>query len=448
MKSPRKVIIAGAAGRDFFDFLSFFKDNPDYTVVAFTANQIPGISNRKFPKSLAGRLYKEDIRIYPEADIGRTIRKLGADVVVFSYSDVSNDYIMGMASAVSAAGADFMLLSPGSTMMKSRKPLISVCAVRTGSGKSPLTRMISQKLTGMGFRVVVIRHPMPYGDLEKQAVQRFAVVSDLDRHKCTIEEREEYEGHIVNGVIVYSGVDYGRILKEAEKEADIIIWDGGNNDFPFYHSDLSITIADARRPGHEKSYYHGSVNVRMADVLVINKTRTSTKENIEEIKKNLKEMNTNAPIVMADMKKKAYDPKLIRGKDVLVVEDGPTLTHGGLKVGAGYLTAKKYGAKRIIDPRPYAVGSIRSTFEKYNHLEKVLPAMGYGKKQMKELEETINAAKCDSVVIGTPIDLARYLDIRKPCVRVTYEFESIGRPGMDGIIERFAGKIRKGSLSS
>lgn len=435
--TPRKVIIAGAAGRDYHNFLLLFRDNPGYRVVAFTATQIPGIANRRFPRELAGKRYRKGIPIFPEEKLPELIKKHNVDEVVFAYSDVSNQYIMEKAALVSACGADFVLVGPHATMLKSRKPVISVCAVRTGAGKSPTTRKICRILKETGIKPVLVRHPMPYGKLEKQICQRFASYEDMDRHKCTIEEREEYEGHINEGVTVYAGVDYEKILRRAEKEADVIVWDGGNNDFPFYRPDLHIVIADARRPGHEVSYYHGSVNVRMADVVIINKTKTASREDIKTVEKNIKRLNPRAVVVRANMHKEADRPDLIRGRRVLVVEDGPTLTHGGLDIGAGYLAAMKYKAKKVVDPRPYALGTIKETFRRYSHLEKVLPAMGYRRKQIRELEKTINRIPCDSVIVGTPIDLGRYLKINKPLVRVTYEIHTTERPNIKEIVERF-----------
>jgi predicted GTPase len=433
----KKVIIMGAAGRDFFNFLIYFKNNPDYKVVAFTAAQIPGIEKRSFPRSLAGRLYNNDIPIHPEHMLPGLIKKHNVDEVVFAYSDVSNRYINKKKRLVKGCGARLVILGPEATMLSSKKPVISVCAVRTGAGKSPTTRKISRILRGRGMRVVIVRHPMPYGDLEKQAVQRFKTRKDLDKNKCTIEEREEYESHIKEGVTVYAGVDYEKILRSAEKEADIIIWDGGNNDFPFYKPDLHMVIADARRPGHELTYYHGTVNVRMADAVIINKVKTAKKRDVEQIRRNIRKLNQEAVIIKANMTKSADRPELIRGKRVLVLEDGPTLTHGGLSIGAGYLAAMKYHAREIVDPRPYAVGSIKETFKKYNHLENVLPAMGYGSRQIKELEKTINNTECDSVIIGTPVDLGRYLRINKPTTNVTYDIHAIGRPTIKGVVERF-----------
>ena len=437
-KRPRKVIIMGAAGRDFHNFLVFFRNNPDYRVVAFTASQIPGIARRSFPKSLAGRLYRSDIPIYPEAKLAELIKKHCADEVVFAYSDVNNEYIMERAACVTAAGADFRLMGPETTMLQANKPVISICAVRTGAGKSPTTRKTAETLMEFGLRVAVVRHPMPYGNLEEQSAQRFACIDDLKRHKCTIEEIEEYENHINSGTIVYAGVDYERILRMAEREADIIIWDGGNNDFPFYRPDLRIVVADARRPGHEIEYYHGNVNIRMADLVIINKVKTAEKRDIETVKRNIEKLNPGAIIMRANMTKTADRPELIRGKRVLVIEDGPTLTHGGLEIGAGYLAAKKYGAKSIIDPRPFAVGSIKETFRRYPHLSRILPAMGYGTRQMKELEKTINRAQCDSVIIGTPVSLGRYLRIRKPSANVTYDIHTIGKPGLKEVVRKFA----------
>lgn len=427
----------GAAGRDFHNFLVYYKDNPKYNVVAFTAAQIPGIARRSFPKSMAGKLYSGNIPVYPEGLLVELIKKLRVDEVAFAYSDVSNNYINERRKLVENNGARFVILGPDETMIKSKKPVISICAVRTGAGKSPTTRKVAKHLVAMGLRVVVVRHPMPYGDLKSQSVQRFCTVNDLDRHNCTIEEREEYEAHIKEGVIVYAGVDYKEILRRAEKEADIIVWDGGNNDFPFFRPDLCIVIADARRPGHELNYFHGTQNVRMADYLIINKVKTAKKKDVEKVRRNLTRLNPKATILLANMTKQADKPELIKGKRVLVVEDGPTLTHGGLSFGAGYLAAMKYKAREVIDPRPYAVGSIKETFTLYKHLKKVLPAMGYGQKQMLELQQTINGADCDSVVIGTPVDLGRYLKIRKPSTNVVYEIHIIGKPKIEDVVKKF-----------
>ena len=418
----KKVIIMGAAGRDFHNFNVFFRNSPKYRVVCFTATQIPDIAGRKYPKELAGKLYPKGIPIYAEDELPKLIKKHNIDIVVLSYSDLSYDYVMHRASMANAAGADFWLLGPSSTMLKSKKPVISVCAVRTGCGKSQTTRKVCEILKKMGLKVAVIRHPMPYGDLRKQIWERFEKLEDLDRYSCTIEEREEYEPHINRGNIVYAGVDYGEILKRAEKEADVIVWDGGNNDFPFYKTDLLITVADPHRAGHELKYYPGEVNLRMADVVVINKEDTAKKEWIKIVEENTKKVNPKAKIIHADSVISVDGPNKIKNKRVLVVEDGPTVTHGGMKYGAGYFAAKRYNC-RIADPRRYAVGSIRKTFKKYSHLEKVLPAMGYSKKQLKELEKTINKANCDAVVIGTPIDLRKVIRINKPAVRVRYELK-------------------------
>ncbi len=416
-----RVIIMGAAGRDFHNFNTYFRNNPKYEVVAFTATQIPGIEGRKYPPELAGPLYPEGIPIYPEEELPNLIKKYNVTQVVFAYSDVSHEYVMHRASIALANGADFRLMSMSNTAIKSAKPVISVCAVRTGSGKSQTTRRIGQLLKEAGKQVAVIRHPMPYGDLRKQEVQRFATYDDLDKQNCTIEEREEYEPHLRFGHIVYAGVDYEKILRAAEKEADIILWDGGNNDLPFYVPDLHIVVADPHRPGHELTYYPGEANFRMADVIIINKVDSADPKNVELVKKHAKEVNPNAIIIEATSPITVDNPDAIKGKRVLVVEDGPTLTHGEMSYGAGYLAAQQAGAAEIIDPRPYAVGSIEGVYKKYTQLEKILPAMGYGEQQLKELEETINKAECDLVVIGTPIDLGRILKINKPSVRVIYE---------------------------
>ncbi|MGB9812825.1 MAG: cyclic 2,3-diphosphoglycerate synthase [Thermovenabulum sp.] len=427
----------GAAGRDFHVFNTFFRNNDYYEVVAFTATQIPNIEGRKYPADLAGRLYSEGIPIYPEEQLESLIKELDVDEVVFAYSDVSHEEVMHKASRVLSAGADFKLLGPKSTMIKSKKPVVSVCAVRTGVGKSQTTRKVCKVLKEMGKKVVAIRHPMPYGDLSKQVCQRFASYGDLDYHKCTIEEREEYEPHIDMGIVVYAGVDYEVILREAEKEADIIVWDGGNNDFPFYKSDLHIVLVDPHRPGHELKYHPGETNLRMADVLVINKIDTAPPEGIDAVRKSIEAVNPKAIVVEAASPIFVEDPEKIKGKRVLVIEDGPTLTHGEMTYGAGYVAAKKYGALEIIDPRRYAVGSIKTTYEKYKHLSLILPAMGYGEEQMRELEKTINQAECDTVVIGTPIDLTRVININKPSVRVRYKLQEIGEPTLEEILRRF-----------
>jgi len=442
-KKGKRDIILGAAGRDFHNFNVFFRDNPDYEVVAFTATQIPDIEGRIYPPELAGDLYPNGIPIWSEDDLEKIIKEHDIDIAVFAYSDVSHEHVMHLASRAHAAGADFWLLGPKSTMLKSSKPVIAVTAVRTGSGKSQTSRKVAKILKELGYKVAVIRHPMPYGDLRKQIVQRFATYEDLDKYECTIEEREEYEPHIDYGHIVYAGVDYEKILREAEKEADIILWDGGNNDFPFYEPDLWIVVADPHRPGHELKYHPGETNFRSADVIIINKVETAYPENVQKVRENIEKVNPNAIVIEAASPIFVDKPELIKDKRVLVVEDGPTLTHGGMKYGAGYVAAKKFGAKEIIDPRPYAVGSIVETYRKYPHLDVILPAMGYGKKQIKELEETINRADADVVVIGTPIDLRRILNINKPAVRVRYELEEIGQPKLYDILKDFAEKCEK-----
>ncbi|MBO8174480.1 MAG: GTPase [Thermococcus sp.] len=442
-KKRRRVIILGAAGRDFHNFNVFFRNNPDYEVVAFTATQIPDIEGRIYPPELAGPLYPNGIPIWSEDDLEKIIKEHNIDIAVFAYSDVSHEHVMHLASRVHAAGADFWLLGPKSTMLKSSKPVIAVTAVRTGSGKSQTSRKVAKILKDLGYKVAVIRHPMPYGDLRKQVVQRFATYEDLDKYECTIEEREEYEPHIDYGHVVYAGVDYEKILKEAEKEADIILWDGGNNDFPFYEPDLWIVVADPHRPGHELKYHPGETNFRAADVIIINKIETAYPENVQKVRENIEKVNPNAIVIEAASPIFVDKPELIKGKRVLVVEDGPTLTHGGMKYGAGYVAAKKFGAKEIIDPRPYAVGSIVETYKKYPHLDVILPAMGYSPKQIKELEETINRADADVVVIGTPIDLRRILNINKPAVRVRYELEEIGQPKLYDILKDFVEKCEK-----
>ncbi|MCK4327287.1 MAG: GTPase [Candidatus Diapherotrites archaeon] len=429
-----RVIIMGAAGRDFHNFNTFFRDNPNYEVVCFTATQIPEITDRKYPAELAGRLYPKGIPIYEEKELAKLIKEHGVDDVVFSYSDVSHRYVMDKASVVNAAGANFRLLGADATMIKSSKPVIAVCAVRTGCGKSQTARKIVKLLKGKGKKIVAIRHPMPYGDLAKQAVQRFATYEDLDKHECTIEEREEYEPYIERGLVVYAGVDYGAILREAEKEADIILWDGGNNDFSFYHADLYITVADPLRVGHELSYYPGEISARMADVIIINKENSAEQENIGRLVKNIKKINPAAKIIHADSALSVDGD--IAGKKALVVEDGPTTTHGGMAYGAGFVAAKE-AACQIIDPRPFAVGSIKATFEKFRHLEKVLPAIGYFGQQLKDLEETINKSDAEIVVSGTPIDLTRVLNINKPIVRVRYDLAEKGSPNLEEILKDF-----------
>ena len=438
--SPIRTIIMGAAGRDFHNFNVCFRDNPNYQVVAFTATQIPDIEGRTYPAELAGKLYPKGIPIYAESDLLKLIGKLKADEVVFAYSDVPHEYVMHKASAVMAAGADFRLMGTKSTQVKSTKPVVSICAVRTGSGKSQTTRRVSLILREMGFKVAAIRHPMPYGDLVKQAVQRFANYKDLDKHECTIEEREEYEPHIDNGVIVYAGVDYEKILRQAEKEVDIILWDGGNNDFSFYVSDLQIVVVDPHRPGHEMSYHPGETNTRSADVFVINKVDTANAEDVMKVRENLRELNPDAIVIEGASPLFVDDPAAIRGKRVLVIEDGPTLTHGGMAYGAGYVAARRFGAAEIVDPRPFAVKSIKATYEKYPKTGPILPAMGYGEAQMRDLEATIAKANVDMVIIGTPIDLTRVIKINKPAQRVRYELQEIGQPTLEDILKAKFGK--------
>jgi len=437
-----RVIIMGAAGRDFHNFNAYFRDNDEYEVVAFTATQIPGIEKRTYPRELAGSNYPNGIPIYPEEKLPQLIRKHNVNQVIFAYSDVPHEYVMHKASIALANGADFRLMGPSTTMLKAKVPVVSVCAVRTGSGKSQTSRRVCSILKNMSFNVVVVRHPMPYGDLRKQACQRFASYSDLDKHECTIEEREEYEPHIDNGIVVYAGVDYETILREAEKEADIIVWDGGNNDLPFYASDLHIVVADPHRPGHELTYHPGETNLRMANVVVINKVDTADPMNIETVHKNIKMANPKATVIEAASPITVDDSEIIKGKQVLVIEDGPTLTHGNMKYGAGTIAAKKLEAKELLDPRPYAVGSIKNTFEKYTHLGNLLPAMGYGNEQIKELEETINAIPCDVVVIGTPVDLRKLLNLNKPAVRARYELQEVSKPNLEDILRQHFSKVR------
>ncbi|MEM2219826.1 MAG: cyclic 2,3-diphosphoglycerate synthase [Candidatus Korarchaeum sp.] len=438
----RRVVIMGAAGRDFHNFNVFFRNNEQYEVVAFTAAQLPNIAGRIYPPELAGPLYPNGIPIYPEEDLPRLIREKEVDLVVFSYSDVSHQYIMERAALAQACGADFMLLGPKSTMLKSNKPVIAVTAVRTGAGKSPTSRRISRILRGKGLRVSVVRHPMPYGDLRKQIVQRFASLEDLDRHNATIEEREDYEPHLRLGNVVFAGVDYEKILREAEKEGDVILWDGGNNDFPFYEPDLLITVVDPLRAGHELTYWPGSVNVRMADVVIISKVDTACYSDVEKVMSNVERVNPRAKIITAAIPYTVDKPELIERKKVIVVEDGPTVTHGDMGFGAGYLMARKLKAE-VIDPRPYAVGSIRETYEKYPHLSHVLPAVGYGESQMRELEETINRSPAESVVLGTPTDISRYLRINKPAVHVYYEIQEIGTLTLEGVIDEFLERVKR-----
>ena len=425
----------GAAGRDFHNFNVCFRDNPHYEVMAFTAAQIPNIAGRQYPPLLAGKLYPQGIPIEPEQKLGSLINFYEIDEVVFSYSDVSHEYVMHKACLVNAMGAQFTLLGTRQAMLKSKKPVVAVCAVRTGCGKSPTSRKVCKILKELGKKVVVIRHPMPYGDLAKQRIQRFASYEDLQKHNCTIEEIEEYEPHIEQQTVVYAGVDYATILADAEKEADIIVWDGGNNDTPFYVPAIYITIVDPHRPGHELTYYPGETNLLLADIVVISKEDTAKPENINLVRKNIKTSNPQAVIIDAALPVTVERPELIKDKRVLVIEDGPTLTHGGMPFGAGFLAAKKFGARDIVDPRPYAVGSLAETFSKYTHIGKLLPAMGYGHSQIEELKETIQRIPCDTVIIGTPIDLRKLIQIEKPTDRVRYDLEEISTPTLKELLQ-------------
>ena len=433
----KKLIILGAAGRDFHNFNVVFRNNPEFRVVAFTATQIPDIANRRYPPELAGRLYPAGIPILEESNFEKLVVEHEIDAVVFSYSDIAHTNLMHLASRTVAAGADFWLLGTEHTQVKSKLPVISICAVRTGCGKSPLSRLVAANLRHLGWTPVVIRHPMPYGDLAAQAVQRFATMADLDRHQCTIEEREEYEPHIRVGTVVYAGVDYEAIVRRAEKEADIILWDGGNNDTSFYASDLEIVVADPHRPGHELTYYPGEVNIRRADVVVINKVDTAEPHNVAVVHENVRKSNPSARILETACRVSVASPELIKGRRVLVVEDGPTLTHGEMSYGAGVVAARQCGAAELVDPRPYAVGSIRGTYERYPHMTTLLPAMGYGSIQRHELEETINRVPCDLVLVATPVNLTSILKINKPSVRVSYEAEELTKPGLVEILTEF-----------
>jgi predicted GTPase len=436
---PTRVIIMGAAGRDFHNFNTVFRGDQASRVVAFTATQIPNIEGRRYPEPLAGPLYPGGIPIHPESDLPALVRDLEADQVVFAYSDVSHETVMHKASLVLACGADFRLIGPNATMLKAKVPVVSVCAVRTGAGKSQTTRKIAQILRAKGRRVVAVRHPMPYGDLVKQKVQRFAAMADLDRHDCTIEEREEYEPHIAAGGVIYAGVDYGAILAEAEKEADIVLWDGGNNDLPFYRADLEIVVADPHRPGHERTYHPGEANLRRAHVVVINKIDSASPEGIEAVRRSIRELNPGAVVIDAASPLTVDGPvESIRGKRVLAVEDGPTLTHGEMKYGAGVLAAIRHGAAEVVDPRPYTVGTLTATFEKYPGIGTLLPAMGYGGQQVRDLEQTIARTPCDVVLVATPIDLRRVVRIEKPAMRVGYELQEIGKPDLADVLARFA----------
>ena len=434
--SKIKIIIMGAAGRDFHNFNVYFRNNSNYEVVAFTATQIPDIAGRKYPAELSGPLYPEGIPIYSEEELPDLIRGKQIDQVILAYSDLPHQYVMDKASIVLANGADFRLMGPKNTMLKSKVPVVSICAVRTGCGKSQTTRKVSEILKEMGYKIAVIRHPMPYGDLREQIWQRYENYADLDRYNCTIEEREEYEPHLDRGNILYAGVDYQEILTRAEKEADIILWDGGNNDLPFYQPDLHIVVTDPHRAGHEMTYYPGEANLRMADVVVVNKIDTAYPDKVNLLRENIHKLAPKAIVVDAASPLTVDNPELIRDKKVLVVEDGPTLTHGEMKYGAGVVAAQKFGAKEIIDPRPYAVGTIEDTYKKYPGIGTLLPAMGYGKKQIQELEDTINAVDCDIVIIGTPIDLSRIIKINKKSVRVKYDLQEIGRPDLEEILKQ------------
>ncbi|MGI6452907.1 MAG: cyclic 2,3-diphosphoglycerate synthase [Syntrophomonadaceae bacterium] len=431
-----RVLIMGAAGRDFHNFNTYFRNNPDYEVVAFTATQIPDIEGRVYPASIAGDAYPDGIPIYPEEELPELIKKYNVDQVVFAYSDVSHEYVMHKASIVLACGADFRLMGTNTTMLPSKRKVVAVTAVRTGSGKSQTTRYVANLLTKAGKKVAIIRHPMPYGNLQEQVAMRFASYEDLDKHKCTIEEREEFEPHIDNGMVVYAGVDYQAILDRAEEEADVILWDGGNNDLPFYKPDLHIVVVDPHRPGHETSFHPGEANLRLADIAIINKVDSANAEAVEKVKETIAEINPKATIIMANSPISVDNPGAIQGKKVLVVEDGPTLTHGDMEYGAGVIIAEKLGAAELIDPRPFAVGSIKSTFNKYNHLKRLLPAMGYGKTQIEELEKTISNSPAELVVIGTPIDLRRVMTLSKPAVRVRYELEEIGKPRLPDLLAK------------
>ena len=433
----KKIIIMGAAGRDFHDFNTYFRDNSQYEVVCFTATQIPDIEDRVYPKELAGSLYPNGIPIYSESRLRELIKRYNVDKVFLSYSDISHNYVMDKASIVLSSCADFSILGPKSVMLVSKKPVISICAVRTGSGKTPTTKKVRDILKSMGLKVVVVRHPMPYGNLLKSAVQRFETYADLDKADCTIEEREEYEPHKENGTVVFAGVDYEKILREAEKEADVILWDGGNNDLPFFKPDLHIVIADPLRAGQELIYHPGETNAMMADLLIINKIDSATQEQIQTIKRNMQKINNSATIIEAKSPVSVQDPKLIEGKHVLVVEDGPTLTHGNMSFGAGTVAANKFKAKEIIDPRPWAIGTIKEVFGTFQQLGNVLPAMGYNKEQIEELETTINNIPCDSVIVGTPIDIGKLMNINKPLVRVKYSLEEIGNPNLNDILTSF-----------
>ncbi len=438
--SKKKVLIMGAAGRDFHNFNTFFRGNPEYDVVAFTATQIPNIEGRRYPPELAGAGYPKGIPIHPEEELREIIKKEGVELVVFSYSDVSHEYVMQKGSQVLAAGANYMLLAPNFTQIKAKVPVISVCAIRTGCGKSQTSRKLVELLKKRGKRVVAIRHPMPYGDLAAQAVQRFASYEDMDSHSCTIEEREEYEPYIDRGLIVYAGVDYEAIVRRAEKEADILIWDGGNNDMPFVAPDLEITVLDPLRPGHERSYYPGETNFFTADVLVINKYEQASAEQLNIVMQNIRHCNPDAVVIKGASHIMVDDPKGVKGKKVLVIEDGPTLTHGGMSYGAGMVAADQFEAAEIVDPRPFAVGSIKEAYTKFPNLGKLIPALGYYEDQLADLEASIKATPCDLVLIGSPIDIRRVIDVDKPSMRVRYDLEEMGEPTLDTILDKFLKK--------
>jgi predicted GTPase len=441
--SKKNVIIIGAAGRDFHNFNTYYRDNEDYNVAAFTAAQIPDIEGRQYPAELAGNLYPDGIPIYGEQELPRLIKELKVDDCIFSYSDVPYQHVMSVSAIVEAAGANFVLLGPKDTMIKSTKPVIAVGAIRTGCGKSQTSRRIIEILMAKGLKVVAIRHPMPYGDLVAQKVQRYAELSDLKKYNCTVEEMEEYEPHIVRGNVIYAGVDYEAILRAAEKDpdgCDVILWDGGNNDFPFYVPDLMVTVVDPHRPGHELTYYPGEVTLRIADVVVINKMDSADAAGIQTVRNNIAAVNPDAIVIDAASTLDIDDPSVVKGKRVLVVEDGPTLTHGEMKIGAGVVAALKFGAAALVDPRPYTVGRLSETFEIYPDIGTLLPAMGYGEQQLKDMEKTINNTECDAVVIGTPIDLSRIIKINKPNTRVYYNLQEIGRPNFDSILDGFGKK--------
>jgi len=440
MAKKRKIIIIGAAGRDFHNFNTRFRNDDSCEVVAFTAAQIPDIAGRRYPAALAGALYPEGIPILPESELADLVRRLDADECVFSYSDVPYSHVMRMSAVVNAAGASFTLLGPKDTQVRSSKPVIAVCAVRTGAGKSQTSRKIVQALMARGLKVVAVRHPMPYGDLARQRVQRFATVEDLERHECTIEEMEEYEPHVARGNVIYAGVDYEAILREAEREADVILWDGGNNDFPFYAPDLMITVADPLRAGDELSFYPGEASLRMADVVVINKIDSASPEQVQLVRENVARVNPKAVVVDAASPISVDRPELIKGRRCLCVEDGPTLTHGMMRIGAGVVAARKFGAAELVDPRPYAVGKLAQTFATYPGIGVLLPAMGYGEEQVRDLERTIEATDCDTVVIATPIDLNRIITIRKPTVKVGYDLQEIGKPDLSDVLDEFCSK--------